>query len=104
MTRAARTIAIAIVLAVPVAISACAPTKTSESTGQYVDDATITTKVKTAIVQDPALKVMQIHVKTYQSTVQLSGFVDTPQMIARAGDVAGRVGGVTSVQNDLMVK
>jgi len=104
MNRSARIIAVAIALALPVSIGACAQTKTSESTGQYVDDAAITTKVKTAIVEDPALKVMEIQVTTYKNTVELSGFVDTPQMIARAGDVARHVSGVAAVENDLIVK
>jgi hyperosmotically inducible periplasmic protein len=104
MTRTVRMIAIAIALAMPVLIGACAQTKTSESTGQYFDDATITSKVKTAILDDSALKVMEIKVDTYRGTVQLSGFVDNPRMIARAGDVATNVAGVTGVQNDLVVK
>jgi hyperosmotically inducible protein len=104
MNRAAGTIVAAVALTLSLSVGACAPTKSSESTGQYVDDAAITTKVKTAILQDPALKVLEIQVKTYKNTVQLSGFVDTPQMIARAGDVARHVSGVAAVQNDLIVR
>lgn len=85
-------------------IAACAPTATSESTGQYVDDSAVTTKVKSAILQDPELKVMEIHVVTYKDTVQLSGFVDSSRMIARAGAVARDVEGVKTVQNNLVVK
>jgi osmotically-inducible protein OsmY len=82
----------------------CAPTRTTESTGQYVDDATITTKVKTALVGDVGLKVFDIHVVTYKGVVQLSGFVDSSATIAHATDVAQKVGGVQSVRNDLIVK
>jgi osmotically-inducible protein OsmY len=85
-------------------LAACAPTATSESTGAYVDDASITTKVKAAIFEDPALKVFQIHVVTYKNVVQLSGFVDSAPMIGRASEVAGKVAGVRSVQNDLVVR
>ncbi len=94
----------AIALASVLAFTACAETSTSQSTGAYVDDSAITGKVKTAILTDPALNVMQIDVTTYQNVVQLSGFVDTPQMVARAGSVAKQVNGVTSVKNDLIVK
>jgi osmotically-inducible protein OsmY len=104
MNKTLRTTAIACALASVVMLVACAGTKTSESTGAYVDDSAITGKVKTAILEDPALKVMQIHVDTYKNVVQLSGFVDTPQMIGRAGTVARQVSGVASVQNDLVVK
>ena len=41
---------------------------------------------------------------TYKDVVQLSGFVDTAEMKARAGTVASRVAGVSSVKNDLVVK
>jgi osmotically-inducible protein OsmY len=104
MIKIFRTAAAAFVLTSAVALGACGPTRTSESTGAYVDDSAITTKVKFAILQDPALKVLQIHVTTYQNVVQLSGFVDTPQMAGHASSVARQVAGVTSVQNDLIVK
>jgi osmotically-inducible protein OsmY len=86
------------------ALAACAPTATSESTGAYVDDASITTKVKAAILDDPALKVFEIHVVTDKDVVGLSGFVDSRAMIGRAGDVAGRIAGVRGVRNDLVVR
>ena len=86
------------------ALGACAQTATHESTGAYVDDSAITAKVKTAILEDSALKVMQIDVTTTKSVVQLTGAVDSPQMVGRAGTVAAQVSGVSSVQNNLVVK
>jgi osmotically-inducible protein OsmY len=85
-------------------LAACAPTRTSESTGAYVDDASITTKVKAAILADAGLKVFEIHVATDKDIVQLSGFVDSPSMVGRASDVAGQVAGVRGVRNDLAVQ
>lgn len=82
----------------------CASTPTKESTGEYVDDSTITTKVKAAIFNDPALKVFQINVETFKGEVQLSGFVDSAQAVKKAGEVARSVGGVKSVKNNLIVK
>jgi osmotically-inducible protein OsmY len=82
----------------------CAATPKQESTGQYVDDSAITTKVKTAIFNDPALKTMQINVKTYKGEVQLSGFVDSAQSVTKAGEAARSVPGVVGVKNDLIVK
>lgn len=105
MNKTLRTAAVALALFGPaLAIGACAETQTRESTGAYIDDTAITTKVKAAILQDPALKVLQIKVTTYKNVVQLSGFVDTSQMKSRAGTVARQVAGVTSVNNDLVVK
>lgn len=82
----------------------CTSTHKQESTGQYVDDSVITTKVKTAIFNEPTLKSFQINVKTYKAVVQLSGFVDSSQNVTKAGEVAGAVEGVVSVKNDLIVK
>jgi osmotically-inducible protein OsmY len=78
--------------------------RTTESTGEYVDDASITTKVKAAILNEPGLKTLQIGVETYKNVVQLSGFVDNPQSKTRAGEVAASIPGVKSVRNDLTVK
>lgn len=88
----------------PTVFYGCAATKKSESTGQYVDDATITAKVKAEIFKDPALKVNQIGVETYKGVVQLSGFVDSRDNVNKAGDIAAGVPGVVSVKNDLIVR
>jgi osmotically-inducible protein OsmY len=82
----------------------CAATTKHESTGQYVDDSAITTKVKAAIFDESSLKTLQINVKTYQGVVQLSGFVDSQQSVTRAGEVARQVKDVVSVENSLLVK
>lgn len=104
MNKPLRTITAAFALVSALALGACAQTQTSESTGAYVDNSAITGKVKAAILQDPELKVMQIDVTTYKNVVQLSGFVNTPQVKAHAGMVASRVKDVASVQNNLIVK
>ena len=82
----------------------CASTPTRESTGQYVDDSVITTKVKAEIFNESTLKSLQINVETFKGEVQLSGSVDSDQMVKKAGEVARSVGGVKSVRNDLIVK
>ncbi|HSU64681.1 MAG TPA: BON domain-containing protein [Burkholderiales bacterium] len=82
----------------------CASTSTQESTGQYIDDSTITAKVKTAIFNEPTLKVAQINVETYKAVVQLSGFVNSYADINTAGSVARSVNGVVSVKNDIRLK
>jgi osmotically-inducible protein OsmY len=93
-----------LVLSVMAVIAGCAGTRTTESTGQYMDDSTITAKVKAAILEDPALKVFDISVETFKGVVQLSGFVNSAEVRSRAGVVASRVSGVQSVKNDLLVK
>lgn len=85
-------------------LAACTATPTRESTGEYIDSAAITAKVKAAILEDPQLKVLQINVETFRGVVQLSGFVDTPAARTRAEQVARGVQGVRGVRNDLAVK
>ena len=82
----------------------CSSTQKHETAGQYVDDSVITTKVKSAILDEMSLKTLQINVKTYQGIVQLSGFVDSADNARKAGEVARTVNGVVEVKNDLIVK
>jgi osmotically-inducible protein OsmY len=86
------------------AMAGCASTAKQESTGQYIDDTTITTKVKTAIFNDASLKSKEINVETFKGSVQLSGFVADASDINRAVAVAQKVSGVTAVKNDMRVK
>ena len=79
----------------------CAATATKESTGEYIDDAAITTKVKAAIVDRPTLKLLDIHVETLKGVVHLWGIVASRSVIEEAGKVARSVAGVKSVKNDL---
>ena len=82
----------------------CASQSEPQSPGAYMDDSWITTKVKTAILDEPSLKVMQINVETYKGVVQLSGFVDSAASQAKAVEIARSVQGVTSVKNDLRLR
>ena len=83
---------------------ACASTSKQESTGEYVDDSVITTKVKSLLAADDFLKSFQIGVETYKGTVQMSGFVDSQKAVDKAVEIARSVKGVKSVKNDLIVK
>ena len=104
MAKIYRILQVAVCIGLLSAFMGCAATQKHESTGQYVDDSVITTKVKTAIFNEESLKTMQINVKTYQGVVQLSGFVDSAQSASKAGEVARRVENVIAVKNDLLVK
>lgn len=83
---------------------ACSPTPTRQTVGEYTDDATITTRVKAALVQDPEVSAAQVNVETYRGVVQLSGFVDSEANARRAADLARQVPGVRSVKNDIRTK
>jgi osmotically-inducible protein OsmY len=86
------------------AVVGCASTAKQEGTGEYVDDTVITTKVKAAIFNEPSLKSAEINVETFKGRVQLSGFVNSQSNIVKAVDVAGGVGGVKSVKDDMRLK
>ena len=95
----------AVFLAVMLAtVLGCASTSTKEGTGEYVDDTVITTKVKTAIFNEPSLKSSEINVETFKGTVQLSGFVKYQADISKAVQVVRSVNGVKSVKNDMRLK
>jgi len=91
-------------LVLVISVAGCAGGKKYESTGEYLDDAAITTKVKTSILGDSRLKLFQISVETFKGVVQLSGFVDSGIAAAKAADLARTVKGVKSVNNSLIVK
>ena len=82
----------------------CAATSTRESTGEYVDDSSITLKVKAAFVKDPVVEAGDVTVETFKGVVQLSGFVNSSAEKARAETVASSVKGVNSVKNNIVVK
>jgi len=90
--------------AILVATLGCASTRTHEGTGQYVDDSAITTKVKSAILAEPGLKVSEINVETFKGVVQLSGFVSSRDDMKSAVRVASAVSGVKSVKDDMQLK
>jgi osmotically-inducible protein OsmY len=95
-------IALAALLAGP--LSACSSTATSESTGEYIDDSTVSNKVRADLLSDKDLNVFKIDVTTYKGVVQLSGFVNNEEIRDRAGRVAIGVEGVTAVHNNLIIK
>lgn len=86
------------------AVTACASTPEQSSTGEYIDDTVITTKVKTELANDNLLKSFQISVETRKGIVQLSGFVDSQYAVDQAGRIARGVEGVKSVENGLVAK
>ena len=77
----------------------------SESTGAYVDDAAITTKVKSDILADDGLRAAtDIKVVTTHHVVSLSGTVKSSAEAAEAEKVAIAIKGVASVKNDIVVR
>lgn len=76
------------------------PTRTA---GQAVDDATIGTKMKAALAADPELSALKINVDTTQGTVRLRGEVKSMALRRKAEEMARKIEGVKSVENQLMI-
>ncbi|MHB8110912.1 MAG: BON domain-containing protein [Syntrophorhabdaceae bacterium] len=93
-----------VVLMLIATFTACASSPKQESTGEYVDDSVITTKVKALLANDDFLKSFEIGVETRKGVVQLSGFVDSQKAVNKAVEITRSVGGVKSVKNSLIVK
>ena len=95
--------------------SALAANTTAESAGQkvdssmnkvgnFMDDSTITAKVKAALVDHESIKSTDISVKTEEKVVTLSGFVESQAQAEEAVKVTKEVEGVTSVSDKLHVR
>ena len=84
------------------ALAGCAGVGTS--TGAFVDDSIITSKLKTELYRDKTISGWDIKVITRGGVVQLSGFVKSETEKVRAGEIAKSIPGVKSVSNDLIVQ
>ena len=85
-------------------LAGCASSGTGEKTGEYVDDAWITTKVKSEMIADSEVKAHKIDVDTKNGVVKLSGTVESWQQANKATDIARGIKGVTAVENDIRVQ
>lgn len=70
----------------------------------YLDDSTVTAKIKAELIKDAGMKGLDISVKTHAGRVILSGFVDTREQSRRAMQIASGIRGVVAVENGLVVK
>ena len=93
-----------VVLMMIAAFVACASTPKQASTGEYIDDSVITTKIKAELASDDFLKSFEISVESRKGIVQLSGFVNSQKAVNKAGEIVRSVKGVKSLKNNLIVK
>jgi osmotically-inducible protein OsmY len=92
-------ILLVLVLLAPLLLSACGKT-----VGDTIDDATITTRVKTSLLNDPDVGGLRIDVDTFKGVVTLSGRVKTKEEEAKAIGLARKIGGVTDVKSTLLIQ
>lgn len=74
-----------------------------KTAGQVVDDATLTSKVKAALLADPDVSGLKINVDTANGVVKLKGEIKTMVLRKKAESVARGVEGVKSVDNQLVI-
>lgn len=87
------------------ALALMAPlTGCGKTVGETIDDATITTRVKTAFVNDPVVGALRIDVDTFKGLVTLSGRVKSKEEEAKAIALARKIKGVTDVKSTLQIE
>lgn len=91
-------------LSTTLAATGCAVSSGQSSVGEYVDDATVTTRVKARMANDPAVSAMRIQVETLNGTVQLSGFAASQAEKDQAAQLARAVPEVKDVRNNIIVR
>jgi len=94
---------IAFALALLLSATGCT-SMTGQTAGQYVDDSTITTSVKTKLVADKVANLTRIDVDTTNRVVSLNGVVESPEHKTRAEQLAMQVDGVRRVDNNLQIQ
>jgi hyperosmotically inducible periplasmic protein len=92
-------LALTLTLIAPLLLSACGKT-----VGETIDDATITTRVKTALLNDPEVGGLRIDVDTFKGVVTLSGRVKSKEEEAKALGLARKIDGVKDVKSTLQVQ
>jgi osmotically-inducible protein OsmY len=94
----ATAILLAFALMAPLFATAC-----GKSVGETIDDATITTRVKTSLLNDPDVGGMRIDVDTFKGVVTLSGAVKSPAERDKAVGLARKINGVKDVKSTLQI-
>jgi hyperosmotically inducible protein len=94
---------LAVMLALLSVLTGCRA-MTGKTTGQTVDDATITASVKSKLVADKATNLTRVDVDTNNGTVYLNGTVETPEQKTKAEQLAWQAKGVRAVVNNLQVQ
>lgn len=96
--------ATAIAVATLFTATGCAVVRDQQSVGSYIDDATLTTRVKAKFAEDQTVSAMAISVETFKGVVQLSGVAKSATEKALAERLARETSGVVGVRNDIVVR
>lgn len=98
------TVCAAMAAAALLTASGCAVTRGQETVGAYIDDATITTRIKSRFAKNPDVGATSIKVETLNGTVMLSGFAKDMIEKTTAEEIARAVNGVKAVKNEIAIR
>lgn len=96
--------ATAVAMAALFTLPGCAVSRGQSTVGEYIDDATITTQVKSRFVENKQVDAAAISVETMKGTVMLSGFAKNATERVTAESIARGVKGVTAVKNEIAIR
>jgi osmotically-inducible protein OsmY len=82
----------------------CAGDRYERSTGEYIDDKSLNSRVRSALNDNADYTFSDVSVNSFRGTVQLSGFVNTSDQKRKAGEIAEKVQGTKTVENNITVK
>ncbi len=86
------------------AVQGCAVTRGQSTVGEYIDDATVTTRIKAKFTEAKSVDAAAIGVETLNGEVILSGFAKSPEERTHAEELARTVKGVHGVKNAIEVR
>lgn len=98
------TLAATITAVVLLTATGCAVTRGQETVGAYIDDAGITTLIKSRFVENTLVDAAAIKVETLNGTVMLSGFAKNATERNTAEGIARGVSGVKAVRNEIAIR
>ena len=106
MKRQVSSLCLVLALSMPVLVSlvGCARNQHERSTGEYIDDKAVNSRVRSALSDSAEYKFNDVNVTTFRGTVQLSGFVIASDQKRKAGEIAKGVAGVKDIENNITVK
>ena len=96
--------AAAAALAASIAVSGCSVMRGQSTPGEYVDDVAITSKVKAELLDNDNVEGLDVNVDSTNGRVTLRGWATSDAEIKSAGEIARKVEGVRSVDNQIQVK
>ena len=85
-------------------LSACDIVNKGQLPSKYIDDTTLTTKIKSHILTEKGINSSDVHIESYDSTVQITGFVKDKQTYNKVANIIKNTAGVKKIINNLIIR